>query len=102
MPKNSTSSKKMNTIFERFLDRVVVVVLTINHATQDEHGNIIDMPMICEGILCDFDEQYILICNETATSFSAINHNQIAKIDQIDEAELLLLDPNRPEIDEMN
>jgi hypothetical protein len=89
-------------MLDRFLGKNIVIVLSISHPAQDEDGNVGDMPMVCEGIMYEHDENYILIGNEQQTAFSLLNHDSIVKIDLIDEADLVMLDPDRPDIDSMN
>jgi hypothetical protein len=85
-------------LLDKFVDRnIVVVVKGVEIA--DEQGS---LPMVCEGILLDFDDRYIMIGDSSKTIFSLISHHSIVKIDIIDEASMLMMDPTRPEPESMN
>lgn len=94
----------MSNMLDKFLEKIVIVVMSgIKTYSQDEEGNVGELPMVCEGILASYDDDFILITNEHQTMFSLINISNIAKIDLIDEGELLMMDPSKPSnIEDMN
>lgn len=83
-------------IIETFIGKIIIVVLKGVSLT-DEHG---ETPMVCEGVLFDFDDKFILIGNEQRTAFSLLNYNSIVKIDLIDESEMAMME--KPDPSEMN
>lgn len=88
--------KPITHIIETFIGKIIIVVLKGVSLT-DEHG---ETPMVCEGVLFDFDDKFILIGNEQRTAFSLLNYNSIVKIDLIDESEMAMME--KPDPSEMN
>lgn len=89
-------------LIEEFLgDNVLVSVkdMDVNISTEEGEGV---APMMLQGILVDYDSRFILLSDNTETSFSLINIDSVVKIDTIDQDMEQLLDPNKPKQSEMN
>lgn len=95
MPTKKTTTP-IKSIIETFVGKIIIVVLK-GVSLSDEHG---ETPMVCEGVLFDFDDKFILIGNEHKTAFSLLSYDSIVKIDLIDESEMAMME--KPDPSEMN
>lgn len=92
-----TPRKTPKMLIDAFVNRhIIVVLIGMDTLAQDENGNVGEMPMVCEGVLVDYDDDFILLGNERGSVFSLLNISSIGKIDFIDEGELEMMNPDKP------
>lgn len=97
MPKPTRS----DSLLGEFISEHIVIVLTaLDTQVQTPDGDSAVVPMVAEGILFDYDNQFLLLGNDTKTSFSLVPIDRIGKIEMVDP--LAPMDPNTPPIEEMN
>jgi len=95
----STNTNLLNQFLTEF---VVIYLIEAKTPTQTEGGEYIEVPMIVEGVVWDYDEDWLLLGDDRKVQFTLINRDLIAKMDIVDREAELLNDPNKPEIENMN
>jgi hypothetical protein len=78
-------AKISNKLLNQFLgDIILVFVSGFDQEMNTEEGPI-TVPMVCQGLLVDYDSNFILLGDEENGGFSLININNIGKIDTVNE-----------------
>ncbi len=65
---------------------VTVFVTGFDTDVQTEDG-VATVPMVLQGILVDYDEQFLLLGDNENGQFSMVNFNNVCKIDTVNENE---------------
>lgn len=100
MPRGQSANTNLLT---QFLTEFMVIYLSDAKTTiQSESGELAEIPLIVEGVLWDFDSEYLLIGDDRKVQFSLINRDLIAKIDIVDRTADVMNDPSRPSTEDMN
>jgi hypothetical protein len=101
MTKLVTKAKIRTDMLKEFLNEYVTIFMTgLNTQAQSAEGDLLDVPMVAEGLLVDYDINYLMISDAGGTIYSLINHDCIGKID-IGEP-VMEFDPSMPKKKEMN
>jgi hypothetical protein len=99
--RGSTSSS--GSLLDEFLTEYCVFYCTEPITTiQTSEGELAEVPLVVEGVLWDYDPDFLLVGDEAKLSFSILSRKYIAKIDIIDKRSEAMMDPNRPAKDSMN
>ena len=91
-----------NDVLREFLGEDVVVLTTTLTATTSAEGELLELPVIVEGNLVDYSEDWVLVALPGSGRPKAVNRDHVVSIELYDETMDSLLDPNRPEIKDMN
>lgn len=82
---------RSSNVLDNFLGEMVLVFLDEHLITEDFEGHPMDSPIIAEGILYNYDNDWILLGNEEKTVFSSISKTKIIKIDSLDKEQMNML-----------
>lgn len=92
--------KPSNLLTQLLTETVIVYLANLVTTVSMEDGSMVEHPMIVDGILMDFDSDFILL--DINGSVSVINIDSIAKIDLLDAASVAMGDVDRPDRGSMN
>lgn len=90
----------MNSLLDIFLSEEVTIFTTETLSVQLDSGELTEIPHILEGVFVDYNANWILL--EKKEGVSVINIDKVVDITKIDEAAVMLDDPDRPDRSEMN
>lgn len=91
-----------NPLLQEFLSELVAVTTTINNAVMTETGDMAEIPVVLEGTLLDFDEDYLLIGGHPGESPKLISRSHVLAVEVVDQFEEVMRDPNKPPAGDMN
>lgn len=84
-----------------FVTEAVQVTTDISTVAYNEAGEMIEVPLAVEGILVDFDDEFILMGSEGDELPELINRNHVVAVRLIDRISVMMSDPNKPPVGEM-
>lgn len=89
-------------LLQDFLGDEVSVLTDMKSAVETPDGNVAEIPLIIEGIILDYDEEYLLIGSTESSTPELIHRDHIVNIKIIDHVLEELRDPSRPDKKDMN
>jgi hypothetical protein len=99
----STSSSAKRSLLDEFLtEYCIFYLIEAQSSIQSESGEVIDVPYTVDGILWDYDDDWMIISDDQQVNFSLLRKKSVAKIDIISEKTKAMSDPSKPSPQDMN
>jgi hypothetical protein len=89
-------------LLDHFLNETVYVTTDLMSAVQLETGEMVEAPLILEGILLDYDASYFLVGQDNRDNLEIIRRDRVVGIKQISETDEVMEDVSKPERSGMN
>lgn len=86
----------------QFLNEHVNITLDSKTAIQMESGEVVEVQMVVDGVLLDFDDEFILLGQEGKDGVELISRQLVLGMKVVDLSEALVNDPDRPDRENMN
>lgn len=94
--------KKSLDLLTGFLTDKLHVTTKLKSTVQLNDGEFAEVPLILEGFLLDFDEDFIMMGQTETDGLELVARDSIAFIKQVVPEEQVMNDPNRPPREEMS
>lgn len=85
----------------QFLNEHVNITLDSKTAIQMESGEVVEVQMVVDGVLLDFDDEFILLGQEGKDGVELISRQLVLGMKVVDLIETMM-DPSKPSRDDMN
>lgn len=97
------ASKKFIGLIDSFIgDHVLVYLNGLDSTITLESGEQGIVPTVLEGILWDHDDEFLLLGDDSKTTFSLVSKSSVVKIDIQNDIIDVMSDPSKPKKKEMN
>jgi hypothetical protein len=99
-PKRVTATKK-SALLDQFYNEKVLITTDISNTIQLPEGELAEVPLMLEGMLLDYDADFLLIGAEGRDAIELIRRDNVISIKQVN-AEMEVLNNFRPGDEELN
>lgn len=90
-------------LLDNFISEVVTIYLSEGSTSvQTQDGDVAEIPLVVEGVLWDYDYDFLLVGDEQKVTFSLVNREFVIKVDLLDRKMEAMLDPSKPDTESMN
>jgi hypothetical protein len=89
-------------LLDDFLGEEVVITTTLMAAVQTENGDMAEVPHGIEGVLVDFDDEFILVGSNFQATPQIVNRYYVLSVSLVDQTSEVMFDPSKPKITDMN
>jgi hypothetical protein len=86
----------------QFLNEHVNITLDSKTAIQMESGEVVEVSMIADGVMLDFDDDFVLLGQEGKDSVELISRQLVLGVKTVDVSDITMNDPDRPDRENMN
>ena len=86
----------------QFLNEHVNITLDSKTAIQMESGEVVEVQMVTEGIILDYDDDFVLLGQLGKDGVELISRQLVLGVKIVDLNEALTNDPDRPDRENMN
>jgi hypothetical protein len=93
---------KREPLLNEFLGEEVIIMTDMITAVETPSGELAEIPLVIEGILTDYDEEFVLISATGTTIPELIRKTKIVNLRISDNIQQVMDDPGRPPKDGMN
>lgn len=84
-------------LLDQFLNERVYITTDLHSAVQMPEGEMVEAPLIIEGIILDYDSEFLLLGQMGRDSLEVIRRDRVIGIKQISDTQEVFDDPERPE-----
>jgi hypothetical protein len=89
-------------LLDQLLNERVYITTDLTSAIQMPEGELVEAPLIVEGVILDYDCEFLLVGQLGRDSLELIRRDRVVGVKQISEDQEIFDDPNRPDRGEMN
>lgn len=95
-------AKKQPHLLTCFIKDKIQVTTNLTSTIQLPDGDMVEAPLVLEGILLDHDDMFILLGQENSNSLELLAISSIVAMKQVLIEDEVMRDPGKPEMNEMN